>query len=100
MLHVGSACGMAKYIAIKGSICVDGISLTVNQVTGNHFAVNIVPHTLGETTVSGFKAGTRVNIEVDLLARYLERLLLVDRSNPEAGGITLDSLARQGFLGE
>ncbi|MCB1859209.1 MAG: riboflavin synthase [Gammaproteobacteria bacterium] len=91
---------LAKYIAIKGSICVDGISLTVNQVTGNHFAVNIVPHTLGETTVSGFKAGTRVNIEVDLLARYLERLLLVDRSNPEAGGITLDSLARQGFLGE
>jgi riboflavin synthase len=67
---------LARYIARKGSITVDGISLTVNEVSGAQFGVNIVPHTLTHTTLGGLKAGALVNLEVDLIARYLERLLI------------------------
>ncbi len=66
---------LARYIARKGSVCIDGVSLTVNDVDGSHFGVNIVPHTLEHTIMGGYSAGSRVNIEVDLVARYLERLL-------------------------
>jgi riboflavin synthase len=66
---------LAKYIAEKGSICVDGVSLTVNAVDGPVFDVNIVPHTAERTTLAELKPGQKVNIEVDLIARYLERLL-------------------------
>lgn len=66
---------LARYIARKGSICVDGVSLTVNEVDGARFRVNIVPHTLEVTHVGRYDEGTRVNLEVDLVARYLERLL-------------------------
>jgi riboflavin synthase len=66
---------LARYVAPKGSICLDGVSLTVNGVSGACFDVNIVPHTLSETTLSWWRPGTRVNIEVDLIARYVERLL-------------------------
>ncbi|BCX81811.1 riboflavin synthase [Methylomarinovum caldicuralii] len=84
---------LARYIASKGSICVDGISLTVNQVDGADFEVNIVPHTLQETTLGTTTVGDRVNLEVDLIARYLERLLLGDG----AGGGLQDLLQRSGF---
>ncbi|HEX6549662.1 MAG TPA: riboflavin synthase [Gammaproteobacteria bacterium] len=66
---------LARYVAKKGSICVDGVSLTVNEVNGAQFEVNIIPHTLEHTVTGNYAAGTRVNIEVDLVARYLERLL-------------------------
>ncbi|SEQ99929.1 riboflavin synthase alpha chain [Solimonas aquatica] len=66
---------LARYVARKGSICIDGISLTVNEVDGRRFGVNIIPHTLTHTTLGGLKAGDAVNLEVDLIARYLERLL-------------------------
>lgn len=66
---------LARYIAQKGSVCLDGTSLTVNEVSGRRFGVNIVPHTLEHTIMGGYVPGSRVNIEVDLLARYLERLL-------------------------
>lgn len=66
---------LAKYIAVKGSVCVNGVSLTVNEVSGARFAVNLVPHTLQQTTLGDNIVGSRVNIEVDLIARYLERLL-------------------------
>ncbi|MGB9429754.1 MAG: riboflavin synthase [Gammaproteobacteria bacterium] len=66
---------LVRYIARKGSICVDGVSLTVNGVQGNVFDVNIIPHTLEQTVMGGYRGGTRVNLEVDLIARYLERLL-------------------------
>ncbi len=69
---------LAKYIAHKGSITVDGTSLTVNRVEGAEFELNIVPHTLEKTVIGTYKPGTRVNLEVDLIARYLERLLLGD----------------------
>lgn len=71
---------LAKYIAAKGSICVDGVSLTVNTVAGAEFEVNIIPHTLQATTLGEFTAGRHVNIEVDIIARYLERLLLGERA--------------------
>jgi riboflavin synthase len=66
---------LARYIARKGSICIDGVSLTVNEVDGPSFGVNIVPHTLTATTFGQHQPGQRVNLEVDQIARYLERLL-------------------------
>jgi len=66
---------LARYVARKGSITVDGVSLTVNGVAGNRFDVNLVPHTLEVTILGGYRPGTRVNLEVDIIARYLERLL-------------------------
>ena len=65
---------VAKYVAAKGSICIDGVSLTVNQVQGNEFEVNLIPHTLKVTTLSRLKAGSEVNMEADLVARYVEGL--------------------------
>lgn len=90
--------GLAKYIAHKGSITVDGTSLTVNAVDGAEFELTIVPHTLQETVMDTYRAGTRVNLEVDLIARYLERLLLGDRAaESDGGGLTMDFLAKHGF---
>jgi riboflavin synthase len=66
---------LARFIARKGSICIDGVSLTVNRVQGTNFEVNLIPHTLEVTTLSRLAPGTRVNLEVDLVARYVERLL-------------------------
>ncbi len=66
--------GLAKYIASKGSVALDGVSLTVNEVDGARFGVNIIPHTQDATTFGGLKAGDRVNLEIDMLARYVARL--------------------------
>jgi riboflavin synthase len=89
---------LAKYIVHKGSITVDGTSLTVNGVDGARFELNIVPHTLRETIMDTYQTGSRVNLEVDLVARYLERLLLGDKAaEPGAGGLTLEALAKAGF---
>jgi riboflavin synthase len=91
---------LARYIAHKGSICVDGASLTVNSVSGNQFELNIVPHTLQETIMEGYAPGTRVNLEVDLVARYLERLLMGERAaetDSKSGGLSLETLVRNGF---
>ena len=66
---------LARYVARKGSVCVDGVSLTVNGVAGERFDVNLVPHTLAQTILDGYRPGTRVNLEIDIIARYLERLL-------------------------
>lgn len=87
---------LAKYIAHKGSITVDGTSLTVNKVDGCEFELNIVPHTLAETIMASYQVGSLVNLEVDVLARYLERLL---QSEPEAAstGITESFLTEHGF---
>jgi len=89
---------LAKYIASKGSICVDGTSLTVNTVDGSVFDLNIVPHTLKETIMDGYRSGTAVNLEVDLVARYLERLLLGDKAAQPQGSISEALLAEHGFL--
>ncbi|PSL91012.1 riboflavin synthase [Pseudomonas sp. R9.37] len=90
---------LAKYIAHKGSITVDGTSLTVNAVNGAEFELTIIPHTLSETIMASYQPGRRVNLEVDLLARYLERLLLGDKAaEPTAGNITESFLAANGYL--
>ncbi|MCR4345622.1 MAG: riboflavin synthase [Sulfuricaulis sp.] len=89
---------LARYIAEKGSICVDGVSLTVNAVNGAKFDVNIVPHTLTETTLDNLRPGSKVNLEVDLLARYLERLMLGEGAAQDSSGITHDFLARHGYI--
>ncbi|MCU7837689.1 MAG: riboflavin synthase [gamma proteobacterium symbiont of Taylorina sp.] len=92
---------LAKYISGKGSICVNGISLTVNEVNGAVFELNIVPHTLEETTLFNSRVGEEVNLEVDIIARYLERLLLGDKAaetSPQQG-VTMALLAENGFLG-
>ena len=82
----------ARYVAKKGSVCVDGVSLTVNEVSGNSFELNIIPHTAEVTNIGDYRKGTVVNVEVDLLARYLERLLAQD-----GDGITIDFLKAHGY---
>jgi riboflavin synthase len=67
--------GLGHYVARKGSICIDGVSLTVNGATGDRFDVNLVPHTLEVTTLGTLQPGSRVNLEVDIIARYVERML-------------------------
>ena len=95
---VRAPAGLAKYIAEKGSICIDGISLTVNAIKGAEFRLTIVPHTLDVTTMSQFSVGQKVNLEVDIIARYLERLLLGDKAAEQSGaGITEAFLAEHGF---
>ena len=84
---------LARYIAKKGSITINGISLTVNDVEGDTFAVNIVPHTLERTTLGDIRAGEAVNLEADLIARYLERLLQAR----EDSGLTLERLQQLGY---
>ena len=88
---------LKHYIAMKGSICIDGTSLTVNKISNKDFEINIVPHTQQQTIIKNYKPGTKVNLEVDLIARYLERLLM--RQDDKTGnGITLETLAKAGFV--
>jgi len=83
----------ARYVARKGSVCVDGVSLTINEVSGNTFDLNIIPHTAETTIIGDYAAGTTVNIEVDLLARYIERLLGKDQSS-----LSMDFLEVHGYV--
>ena len=70
---------LAKYIAVKGSITINGVSLTVNHVAGSEFEVNLIPHTLEVTTLNELKAGAKVNLEIDLIARYVERMMQAEK---------------------
>lgn len=91
---------LAKYIAHKGSICVDGTSLTVNTVSGAEFELNIIPQTMQETIFGSYKPGSQVNLEVDVIARYLERLLMGDTAaDPDAVDISMEFLREHGFGG-
>lgn len=74
-LVISAPPALAKYIAKKGSVCVDGVSLTVNRIDGEVFSINLIPHTVTMTTLKRCRPGTRVNLEIDLIARYCERLL-------------------------
>ena len=91
---------LAKYISAKGSICIDGTSLTVNEVDGAKFKLNIVPHTIQKTVIKHYHVGSQVNLEVDVIARYLERLLLGDNAAKDTTplGITEEFLAENGFI--
>jgi riboflavin synthase len=83
----------ARYVAKKGSVTIDGVSLTINEVSGNGFEVNIIPHTAEATIFGSYSIGTVVNIEVDLLARYIERLLSRDDD-----GLNMDFLRANGYV--
>jgi len=83
---------LARYVASKGSICIDGVSLTVNEVDGTRARVNIVPHTQEATRFGQYRPGSRVNIEVDILAKYVERLLAF------GDGLDLSTLKSSGFI--
>ncbi len=99
--------GVTAFVAEKGSICIDGVSLTVNESFDDQFCVGVIPHTLDTTTLGALKVGDPVNLEVDLLARYVARLLqfqggTLDSEGAKrdaATGVSLESLARGGFLG-
>lgn len=82
LLEIRAPEALSRYIARKGSITVNGVSLTTNSVSGACFSINLIPHTLEATTLGGLKVGGRVNLEIDLIARYVERML-----NPEAEGV-------------
>ncbi|WLQ14033.1 riboflavin synthase [Hahella aquimaris] len=91
---------LLRYIAAKGSITVDGVSLTVNDVAGSEMSLNIVPHTAHATTLGGLKAGSQVHLEVDLLARYTERLLFcasAEKGDAKTSTISKEFLAQHGF---
>lgn len=85
---------ISRYIVEKGSICIDGVSLTVNAVAGDRFSVGIIPHTAQVTKLGALRPGDPVNLEVDVLARYVEKLL------GRSGGLTLEKLQDYGFAGE
>ena len=91
---------IARYLAEKGSVTVDGISLTINHLRGNVLSLNLIPHTAERTNIGTWKAGAKVNLEVDVLARYIERLLLGDKAaeTTEQSKMCLDFLAENGFL--
>lgn len=87
-----------RYLVEKGSVAVDGISLTVNAVTDSSFAVAVIPHSLARTTLQWCEAGSRVNIETDILGKYVERLQRPAGALPGKPDLTLDFLAKNGFL--
>lgn len=91
---------LAKYMAEKGSITVDGISLTINHLNGALMSLNLVPHTAAQTTIHTWQVGSKVNLEIDVLARYLERLLMGDKAAQATAKNTIDMsfLAEHGFL--
>lgn len=92
---------LARYLAEKGSITVDGVSLTVNAVDGAKFLITLIPHSLQETIIGGYKKGTKINLEVDVIARYLERLMLGDKaaqSGQQKSDISMAFLAENGYL--
>jgi len=88
---------LKKYIAVKGSICIDGTSLTVNSVVDCIVGLNIVPHTQERTVIQHYSKGTKVNLEVDLVARYLETLLL-NMDDKDKGKVDMELLTRTGFV--
>ncbi|BCL70766.1 riboflavin synthase subunit alpha [Vibrio nigripulchritudo] len=88
---------ISKYVAEKGSITVDGISLTVNALRKNAFKLTIVPHTSLETTINDFQVGRKVNLEVDVLARYMERLLQGNQHQEPESNISMEFLQQNGF---
>ena len=98
--EVRAPAALAKYMAEKGSITVDGISLTINHLNGALMSLNLVPHTATQTTINDWQVGSKVNLEIDVLARYLERLLMGDKAAQSTTKNTIDMsfLAENGFL--
>jgi riboflavin synthase len=95
ILEFSLPAGNARYLVEKGSVTIDGISLTVNFVSRDRFSVNIIPHTLTRTTLAALKAGDRVNIETDIIGKYVERLTQPWKNS---GGLSMKTLAENGFI--
>jgi len=89
---IGTENQTAKYIVKKGSVCIDGISLTVADISGNEFRVAVIPHTENSTTAKSWRTGTTVNIETDILGRYIEKFI-----SPEKAGLTIEKLSELGY---
>ena len=95
-LHFELPAALSRFVIEKGSIAVDGVSLTVNAVQGHNFTVNLIPHTAQATTLADLKLGDRVNLETDIIGKYVARML--GREAPPEEGVTAELLARHGFL--
>lgn len=95
-LHIELPEALSRFVIEKGSIALDGVSLTVNSVQGNSFTVNLIPFTAKETTLAALKVGDRVNLETDIIGKYVARLL--GKEAPKEEGVTAELLARHGFL--
>ncbi|MDR0882455.1 MAG: riboflavin synthase [Candidatus Adiutrix sp.] len=95
--EIEAGAGLMPFIVPKGSITIDGVSLTVNEVRSGSFTVNLIPHTAGATTLGALSPGVQVNLETDLLGKYVHRLLTVGLQPRPDGGLTLEFLARHGF---
>ncbi len=102
LLEIEAPPSVSRYLIVKGSVAVDGVSLTVNRVDGPRFEVLLVPHTVEVTHLGAIRPGDRVNLEADLLAKYVEKLLRgeADRTGEGDGGLTLEKLRAHGYLGE
>lgn len=98
VLWVRPPADLLRYLAPKGSVAVDGISLTVNELASGAFRLNVIPHTADNTRISQLRPGERLNLEVDVLARYVERLLAPPSDPAPPGGLDLERLRRNGFL--
>jgi riboflavin synthase len=101
LLTFGAGAELTRYMIAKGSVAVDGVSLTINHCDADGFQVSIIPHTAALTTLDQRKVGDAVNIETDLIGKYVERFMISGRSDGRSkpGGVTLDLLARSGFTG-
>ncbi|PLX72937.1 MAG: riboflavin synthase [Desulfuromonas sp.] len=88
---------LARLLVVKGSVAIDGISLTVNEVGADHFSVAVIPHTLAQTTLGELRSGDRVNIETDIIGKYVARLLGRDNATP-GEGVSIELLAKYGYL--
>ena len=91
---------LLPFLAVKGSACLDGVSLTINAVDARGFAVGLIPHTLAVTTLGDRAVGDALNLEVDLLARYVARLLEFKHAGPGAAGVTHETLVRAGYIAD
>lgn len=89
---------VSPYIVEKGSVTIDGVSLTVNSVAKEQFRLTIVPHTQQETIISTYNVGSQINLEIDVVARYVERLLMSRQAKTESSTITKSLLAKSGFI--
>ena len=87
-----------RYVVEKGSVAIDGVSLTVNVVSENSFTVAIIPHSLEKTTLKTCSEGSKVNIETDLIGRYVERFLIAKSDQEHGAGLSLEFLAKNGFM--
>lgn len=97
-ITISADSSILKYIVEKGSVAIDGVSLTVAEVTDKFFRVSIIPHTQSETTLISKKTGSKVNLECDIIGKYVEKLLFYRDKSDKKNGMTMDFLYENGFI--